>query len=129
MGSDIGKSRAERIRKIWAICAHHVSLWVRMRRQIARPRADFPQFSEMSDKRETGLHLKFPDHQGKYRELCDFWGFPGRRGHENPSSRLCFFTEFPGNRNREFQIGNREITFPDRRSIRESADVFGPSWL
>src|SRR5216683_8061959 len=25
-----------------------------MRRQIARTRADFPQFSEMSDKRETG---------------------------------------------------------------------------
>jgi len=29
-------------------------LWVRMRRQIARTRADFPQFSEMSDKREAG---------------------------------------------------------------------------
>ena len=52
--SDIGKSRAERIREIWAICVYHVSLWVRMRRQIARTRADFPQFSEMSDKRETG---------------------------------------------------------------------------
>src|ERR1700693_1658072 len=36
------------------ICAHDVSLWVRMRRQIARPRADFPQFSELSDNRETG---------------------------------------------------------------------------
>jgi hypothetical protein len=35
-------------------CAHDVSLWVRMRRQIARSRADFLQFSEMSDKRETG---------------------------------------------------------------------------
>jgi hypothetical protein len=30
------------------------SLWVGLRRQIARTRADFPQFSEMSDKRETG---------------------------------------------------------------------------
>ena len=54
MGSDIGKSRAERIREIWPIRAHDVCLWVRMRRQIARTRADFPQFSEMSDNRETG---------------------------------------------------------------------------
>ena len=29
-GSDIGKSRAERIREIWAICVYDVSLWVRM---------------------------------------------------------------------------------------------------
>ena len=54
MGSDIGKSCAERIREIWPIRAHHVSLWVSMRRQIARTLADFPQFSEMSGKRETG---------------------------------------------------------------------------
>src|ERR1700687_4168003 len=54
MGSDIGKSRAERIHEIWPICAHDVSLWVRLRRQIARTREDFPQFSEMSDNRETG---------------------------------------------------------------------------
>ena len=54
MGSDIGKSRAERIREFWPICAHDVSLWVRMRRQIARTRADFPQFSQISDNRETG---------------------------------------------------------------------------
>jgi hypothetical protein len=31
-----------------------LSLWVRLRRQIARSRADFPQFSGMSDNRETG---------------------------------------------------------------------------
>jgi hypothetical protein len=54
MGSDIGKSRAERIREIWAICALDVSLGSALRRQIARTRADFPQFSEMSDNRETG---------------------------------------------------------------------------
>jgi hypothetical protein len=53
-GSDMGKSRAERIREFWAICAHDLSLWVRMRRQIARTRADFAQFSGMSDKREMG---------------------------------------------------------------------------
>jgi hypothetical protein len=54
MGSDTGKSRAGRIREIWPICAHDASLWVRMRRQIVRARADFAQFSEMSDNRETG---------------------------------------------------------------------------
>jgi hypothetical protein len=54
MGSDIGKSCAERIREISAICAHDVSLWVRTRRRIARSRADFAQFSEMSGNRETG---------------------------------------------------------------------------
>src|ERR1700680_4319313 len=83
MWSDIGKSRAERIREIWPICAHDVSLWVRMRRQIAGTRADFPQFSEMSDKRETGWWMtqsganrslagKLPDNQGKYREFSVF---------------------------------------------------------
>jgi len=30
-------------------------LWVRLRRQIARTRPDFAQFSEFSDNRETGL--------------------------------------------------------------------------
>jgi len=54
VGSDIGKSRVERIREFWPICAHHVSLWVRMRGQIAHARADFAQFSEIPDNRETG---------------------------------------------------------------------------
>src|ERR1700682_1670668 len=57
-GSDIGQSRAERIREIWAICVYDVSLWVRMRRQIARTRADFPQFSEIPDNRETGWWIR-----------------------------------------------------------------------
>src|ERR1700680_1402344 len=54
MWSDMGKSRAERIREIWPICAHDLSLWVRLRRQIGRPRACSAKCSEMSDKRETG---------------------------------------------------------------------------
>jgi hypothetical protein len=57
--ADIGKSRAERIREIWAICVYDVSFWVRLRRQIARTRTDFPQFSEIPDKRETGWWSAF----------------------------------------------------------------------
>jgi len=41
-------------RKFGRFCAHDVCLWVRMRGQIARTRADFAQFSEIPDNRETG---------------------------------------------------------------------------
>jgi hypothetical protein len=53
MASDIGKSRREDSR-ILGDLRHDASLRVRMRRQTARTRADFAQFSEMSDNRETG---------------------------------------------------------------------------
>jgi hypothetical protein len=58
MGSDIGKSRAERNRPISAISAAGDVLRVHARSQIVRTRADFAQFSEMSDSRDTDWRSK-----------------------------------------------------------------------
>jgi hypothetical protein len=51
---DLAKSRPDRFCPILPICADQGALRVRARSRIARTRADFERFSEMSENRETG---------------------------------------------------------------------------
>ena len=51
---DLAKSCRDRFCQILAICAAGVVLRVRAQSQIARTRALFERFSEMSENRETG---------------------------------------------------------------------------
>jgi hypothetical protein len=57
-----------RIREIWPICAHDASLCAHLRRRIARSRADFAQFSEIRDNRETDWWSGM-DSNSRYRFL------------------------------------------------------------
>jgi hypothetical protein len=62
----------------------------------------------------TGLCVKFPDHQGRYREFsrfCPSWSPPAP---EKALSSLGFLSKFPTQRNREFFLANRELNLPIR---------------
>ena len=50
----------------------------------------------------TSLRIKFPDHQGKYREFLQFRSSWGRLAAEKSLSSLGFLSKFPTQRNREF---------------------------
>jgi hypothetical protein len=58
---DLGKSRPDRICRDSAIHALRDALRVPARSQIARTRADFERFSEMSENRETGWWMMQSD--------------------------------------------------------------------
>ena len=53
--TDLGKSRRERNWPIYANLAKRDALWVRARSQIARTRADFDRFSDVSEILETEM--------------------------------------------------------------------------
>jgi hypothetical protein len=57
---------------------------------------------------------RFPDHQGKYREFCDFRPREADCWHRKAARLRGFLTEFPGPRNREFLQAIREFKFADR---------------
>jgi len=72
----------------------------------------------------TALSFKFPDRQGKYREIRDFRPIQEPCRSENPAWHLGFFMEFPGDRNREFEAPIRESQFPDLLTNREFGLLF-----
>src|SRR5277367_2066930 len=57
----------------------------------------------------TALRVKFPDHQGKYREFPGFQPSWCRLGAEKATYSLRFFIEFPTQLNREFFKLKREL--------------------
>src|SRR5216684_4027101 len=69
----------------------------------------------------TSLHVKFPDHQGKYREFRRFRPSRGRVVAEKALSSLGFSSEFPTQRNRESAL--RFIRGQTARSRRDSFTV------
>src|ERR1019366_7666810 len=74
----------------------------------------------------TSLCGKFPDLQGKYREVLRFRAKFGVCEVRNRSSRGCFFQKFPKIRNRELILKNRDIFNNIRelnRAIRVSVGI------
>jgi hypothetical protein len=72
----------------------------------------------------TALRIKFPDHQGKYREFSRFRTPWGRVAAEKASSSVGFSLKFPTQpnrelfwRNREFFRRNREFDPQNRESL------------
>ena len=63
--------------------------------------------------------VKFPDHQGKYREFDDLRLILRLSRAEKSCVRGTFLAPFPKNHNREFCSWIRERIFPDPLSIRD----------
>src|ERR1039458_4142285 len=63
----------------------------------------------------TALSVKFPDHQGKYREFSRFRLSSSRFADEKASPSFRFLAKFPTQQNRELFSSNREFN----RRIRE----------
>src|SRR5208337_4555286 len=84
----------------------------------------------------NALCVKFPDHQGKYREFSRFRPSQGRLAAEKAVSSLGFLRKFPTQPNRELFWRNREF-FPRIREftgrIREISNSphtrFAVAWL
>jgi hypothetical protein len=57
----------------------------------------------------TALRVKFPDHQGKYREFSRFQGPETHLAGEKTSHSLQLFSKFPTQLIREFQSVIREL--------------------
>jgi hypothetical protein len=58
----------------------------------------------------TGLCVKFPDHQGRYREFSRFWPSWIPPTPEKALFSLGFLSKFPTQRNREFFPLNRKLS-------------------
>ena len=79
----------------------------------------------------TALYVKFPDHQGKYREFERSDPHFDRPRDEKRRRCLGFLAKFPTQRNREFLRGNRELFLrirefsgPTRESSNSSDALF-----
>ena len=76
---DLAKSRADNFRLIPANSAARDVLWVHAQSQIARTRADFERFSEMSETRGTGWWSEMdsnPRSRWLSAKTTDFSDFP-----------------------------------------------------
>src|SRR5260370_30004117 len=78
----------------------------------------------------TALRVKFPDQQGKYREICRSWPLIGCMTPRNRSTHRCFFSKFPKIRNRELLSKSREVSPEIRESdyrirVTPGKSVFG----
>ncbi len=71
----------------------------------------------------TALQAKFPDHQGKYRELSLFRASRGQLAAEKSLSFLGFLSEFPTQRIREFSNLIREFCWRIREFSGRSREI------
>src|SRR5208337_1063576 len=71
----------------------------------------------------NALCVKFPDHQGKYREFSRFRPSQGRLAAEKALSSLGFLTKFPTQPNRELFWRNREFFRCNREFSRRSREI------
>jgi hypothetical protein len=60
----------------------------------------------------TILCVRFPEHQGKYRESVDSRAQIHLVGRKKTARMLRFFRKFPSNRNRELNEAIREVKVP-----------------
>jgi hypothetical protein len=82
----------------------------------------------------TALRVKFPDHQGKYREFSRFQGPETDLAAEKASCSLWFLSKFPTQQIREFQDVIRELFCGIREFTGDNRDnrtvfVYSPSAL
>src|ERR1039458_8393515 len=71
----------------------------------------------------TALRIKFPDHQGKYREFSRFRPPWGRVAAEKASSSVGFSLKFPTQPNRELFWRNREFFRRNREFSGRSREI------
>ena len=82
----------------------------------------------------TALGVKFPDHQGKYREFSRLRGRETDLAAEKASHLLWFLSKFPTQQIREFQNVIRELFCGIREFTGDNRDnhtifVYSPSAL
>ncbi len=71
----------------------------------------------------TALGIKFPDHQGKYRELSRFRASRGQLAAEKAFASLGFLSKFPTQPNRELFWRNREFFRRNRELSGRSREI------
>ena len=71
----------------------------------------------------SALRVKFPDHQGKYREFSSFGASRSHLTAEKALSSLGFLTKFPTQRNRELFWRNREFSRRNRELDSKTREI------